>query len=109
MSLAKAKESVGAVMGLQQGEGGGAGSTVADGFAQGTDGESMVSGIVERMEAAYTKLQQSGVKAGQMWGAGFMGVVETGVSLPLIQLLAVLVTPNVLKAIQDNKSKSGAE
>lgn len=109
VSLARAQEAVGAVMGVQSGDTSGAGFAVADGFAEATNGEQMVKGMVERMEAAYSRLYQSGVKAGQQWGTGFMSVAESGVAAPLIQLLARLVTPAVVAALDDNSSRTEAE
>lgn len=109
VSLAKAQEAVGAVMGIQSGDTTSAGTAIADGFADATNGEQMVKGMVERMEAAYNQLYQSGVKAGAQWGTGFMSVAQTGVAVPLIQLLATLVTPAVLAAIANGGSRTGAE
>jgi hypothetical protein len=106
VSLERAKQSVGAVMGLSGGDATGAGTGLAEGFADATNGEKMVGDLVVRMEAAYVKLQTSGAKAGEMWGTGFMSVVETGVSVPLIHLLAVLVTPAVLAEIQRQASQT---
>ena len=82
---------------------------LAAGFAAATDGEQMVRGMVERMEASYSRLYQSGVKAGSQWGAGFMSAAETGVALPLVQLLATLVTPAVLAALAGRSSRMGAQ
>ena len=82
---------------------------LAAGFAAATDGEQMVRGMVERMEASYSRLHQSGVKAGAQWGTGFMSAAETGVALPLVQLLATLVTPAVLAALAGRSSRAGAQ
>jgi hypothetical protein len=109
VSLAKAKDAVGAVMGVQEGDTSGAGSAIADGFAQATNGERMVQGMVERMETAYSRLYQSGVKAGHQWGTGFMSVMQSGLSPALIELLATLVTPAVLAQMAANGSRTGAE
>ena len=55
-----------------------------------------------------TKLRSAGVSAGQEWGSGFMGVVETSVGVPLIDMLVRLVTPNVMARIVFENGRTGS-
>jgi hypothetical protein len=117
-ALAAAGASLGVPASAAEGEGGaaagvdmtsagaGAGASFTAGFQSSADGAIVVASIVTKMEASYTHFVTTGSKAGTQWGAGFMSVVESGVSQPLIQLLAVLVTPAVLASIQAGASQT---
>ena len=65
------------------------------GFTENAGGGLLVASIIVKMAAELPRFKASGASAGTQWGAGFMGTVETGISQPLISLLATLVTPTV--------------
>ena len=83
-----------------------AGTAWGAAFEANASGTVIVAGIMTKMEANYAQLTSSGAKAGTSWGAGFMSTVETGVTQPLISLLATLVLPEVAAQLKKNETQT---
>lgn len=83
-----------------------AGTAWGAAFEANASGTVIVAGIMAKMEANYSQLSASGAKAGTNWGAGFMSTVETGVTQPLISILATLVLPEVVAQLKKNDSQT---
>lgn len=88
------------------GSGASAGQSFAAGFTANADGDILTASIVVKLAAQLPKFRDSGAAAGTQWGAGFITTVETGIAQPLINLLATLVTPGVLAAINAGNSQT---
>ncbi len=88
------------------GQGSAAGQTFMAGFQSVVTGTGLVVTMVSQMETAVLSWKTPGQNAGAMWGGGFMSTVESGMAPALITLLATLVTPGVLAAIQAGTSQT---
>ena len=88
--------------------GGMAGTQWGAGFVENAGGALLVASIITKIAAEIPRFKDSGANAGTQWGAGFMGTVETGISQPLIQLLATLVTPTVQANLAAGQSQTAA-
>jgi hypothetical protein len=85
-----------------------AGTQWGAGFVENAGGALLVASIIAKIAAEIPRFKDSGASAGTQWGAGFMGTVETGISQPLIQLLATLVTPTVQANLAAGQSQTAA-
>lgn len=82
-------------------------SMVAE-FAALNPGAVMVESLAASIADNYKQLGESGKNAGQQWGNFFMGAVSDSVPIPLIELLANLVTPAVREKFAQEASQRGA-
>jgi hypothetical protein len=79
--------------------------TIMDG---GQTGGEFVDGLTAAILSRKAQMEASGSVAGASWGTGFMGAVEGNVPAALITILSVLVTPEVLKRINQETGRRGA-
>lgn len=107
VSLASAQAAANSVLGVSGGAP--AAGDLQQGLSNATNGKALVDQIAGQMEAAADRLKTTGERAGQVWGVGFMGTVESSVSVPLISLLVRLVTPAVMQAFATNATLTGTQ
>lgn len=85
-----------------------AGQTFMAGFLANADGAALIAGMIGKLNTEMPRFLEAGKGAGTQWGAGFMLTVESGIAMPLIQLLTTLVTPNVMAQMAAQQSQMEA-
>lgn len=77
-------------------------------FAATNPGGAMLESLTASIAENYKTLGESGAAAGTQWGNFFMGAVSNSVPVPLIELLANLVTPAVREKFAQESTQRGA-
>ena len=115
MPLEQALSSARAGLGVS-GATGGAGTDAAHAFQDGAmlglaernGGGAMVDTFAAQARANYSKLTTAGGDASRAWASGFMSNIEGNLTTPLINLLATLVTPQVMSQMAQQGTLSSA-
>jgi hypothetical protein len=105
VSLAQAQQATGRLLGAGGEAQGGVLSTGFDGTATGAQ---FVDGLTTAIVERNSDIERSGQSAGAWWKSGFLAVTTVDIPTALVLTLATLVTPEVQKALDAQKSRTGA-
>jgi hypothetical protein len=113
ISLAQATQATNSALGTggaaQLGDSGGVASAAfGDGFKGEPVGGAFVDGLTAAIIAKYGSLEASGQSAGATWKTGFLATTTVDIPVALVMALTTLITPEVQKALDAQKSRTGA-
>lgn len=102
ISLSAAQMATGGALGLS------ASSTGAQFMDGGAEGSKFADAFSVAISDKYGMFDSSGRNAANHWGVAFTQEITANVPITLITVLATLVTPEVLKRLKQDESRSGA-
>lgn len=85
------------------------GSQIFQGFATYNLGALMAGELARQLSESQKSFEASAKNAGTTWGSAFLQVVGQNVPFELIVALTDLITPEVLKKIQEAKGRGGGQ